>query len=143
MRKDVYSGIILHCMVCQNIIPTNRVAKAVTCSPECAKARRDFIRSRLDHHKCRYCQRPSTPEERARYQQWSRWEQKAVTEEQSAAALQRQVQSLKRKLTERESEIRGRLLEYATSRGHDVLVVNSIMGEESKGNDSTGEETPC
>jgi hypothetical protein len=49
---------------------------------------------------CRYCYRPSTPEERARYHAWRRWEKAGQSEEQSAAALLRQVERLKKKLGE-------------------------------------------
>jgi hypothetical protein len=59
--------------MCTNLIPATRKKDAVTCSPECTKARRDFFRSRIDQEKCRYCNRPSSVEERVNYGRWKRW----------------------------------------------------------------------
>lgn len=92
----------MHCVVCQNTIPVDRKKDAVTCSAECTKARKDFFRSKQDQVSCRYCQRPSSPEERARYQAWRRWEKAGQKDEQSAAQLLREVERLKRKLVELE-----------------------------------------
>lgn len=99
-RRDDYSGVMMHCIVCTNPIPAGRKKDAVTCSPECTKARKDWGRSRQDQEFCRYCQRPSSPEERHRYLAWRRWEKKGLTEEQSAAALLKENERLKRKLAE-------------------------------------------
>lgn len=80
MRKDDFTGTPMHCIVCTNPIPPGRKRDAVTCSPACSKTRRDFWRSRQDQAQCRYCQRPSNPEERARYLAWRRSEKKAHKE---------------------------------------------------------------
>jgi hypothetical protein len=56
---------------------------------------------------CRYCLKPSNPEERARYQAWRRWEKAGQGEEQSAASLLREVERLKKKLAEQEMGING------------------------------------
>ena len=102
-RTDAYRGVHTHCVMCSKAIPADRRWDAITCSPECSKARKDYGRSRQDQIECRYCQRPSTPEERTRYMAWRRWEKAGIKEEQSAAALLRQVERLKRKLAELET----------------------------------------
>jgi hypothetical protein len=105
MRKDDYTGVFMRCVVCMEPIPQDRKKDAVTCSPRCTKMRKDFFRSRIDHSFCRYCMRPSTPEERNRYNAWRRWEKAGIQEEQSAATLLREVERLKRKLAEMESAV--------------------------------------
>jgi predicted nucleic acid-binding Zn ribbon protein len=79
-RKDDYIGKKMHCVVCQNPIPPERKWDAITCSKLCTKARKDYGRSRKDQVQCRYCLRPSTPEERTRYLAWRRAEKKAAKE---------------------------------------------------------------
>jgi hypothetical protein len=100
MRKDSFTGVQMRCVVCTNPIPADRKKDAVTCGKICTKARKDFFRSRIDATSCRYCQRPATPEERARFQAWRRWEKQGVSEEQSSAKLLREVEHLKKKLAE-------------------------------------------
>ena len=97
-RKDDYRGVRMHCVVCQKPIPQERKWDAITCSPQCTKSRKDFGRSRKDQTECRYCQRPSSPEERARFMAWRKWERQGMSEEQSSAQLLREVERLKRKL---------------------------------------------
>jgi hypothetical protein len=48
----------------------------VTCSDECSRARIAFRRNHERKRECRYCFKPSSPEERSRYQRWRRWEAK-------------------------------------------------------------------
>lgn len=79
-RKDDFTGNVMRCVVCTNPIPPDRKSDAITCSKTCTKARRDFMRSKLDQKQCRYCLRPSTVEERARYAAWRRSEKKAEKE---------------------------------------------------------------
>ena len=79
-RKDDFTGTQMHCIVCTNPIPPTRRKDAVTCSTECSKARKNFWRSQQDMVECRYCFRPSTPEERARYIKW-RWAEKKAEKE--------------------------------------------------------------
>jgi hypothetical protein len=62
--------------MCGEVIPDDRPVKAITCSDLCSKMRVQFRKSRQDARECRYCFRPSTPEERRRYQRWRRWEEK-------------------------------------------------------------------
>ena len=79
-RHDSYSENTMYCVNCREPIPATRKWDAITCSPACSKARRDYGRSRRDAISCRYCQRPSNPEERARYQAWRRAEKKTAKE---------------------------------------------------------------
>lgn len=74
-RTDI-SNFTMHCVVCQKPIPADRKWDAVTCSPACTKQRKDYGRARIDQRVCRYCLKPSTPEERQRYLAWRRWEKK-------------------------------------------------------------------
>lgn len=99
-RKDNYRWAQMFCVVCQDPIPEERKWDAITCSPECTKRRKDYGRSRKDQTKCRYCSRPSTPDERARYSAWRRWEKAGKKDPQSAASLLRQVQRLQQKIAE-------------------------------------------
>ena len=103
-RKDDFRSTPRFCVMCQNPIPPERKWDAITCSKECTKRRKDFGRSRLDAMECRYCRRPSTPEERARYAAWRRWEKAGQGDETTAAALLRENVRLKHKLAELQSE---------------------------------------
>jgi hypothetical protein len=79
-RKDDFVGRVMHCIICQNPIPSTRKADSVTCSAECSGTRKAWRRSRLDQTKCRYCLRPSTPAERAAFNRWRKWEAKQAAE---------------------------------------------------------------
>ena len=103
-RTDAYRGMVMHCVVCQEPIPSERKWDAVTCSPECSKTRKDYGRSRKDQAQCRYCLHPSTPEERQRYMTWRKWEKAGMSEAESAAALLRSIEVLKRKLAKYEEK---------------------------------------
>lgn len=103
-RTDAYRGIAMHCVVCQEPIPADRKWDSITCSPECSKFRKDYGRSRKDQSHCRYCNRPSTPEERIRYATWRKWEKAGTSEAESAAALLRNVEQLKRKIAKLEGK---------------------------------------
>jgi hypothetical protein len=83
-RTDAYRGTTMNCVVCKNPIPSTRKWDSVTCTPECTKARKDYGRSRQDQTECRYCLRPSTPEERTRYLAWRRAEKKAAKEQEAS-----------------------------------------------------------
>jgi hypothetical protein len=54
-----------------------------------------------DQKQCRYCYKPSTPEERARFAQWQKWEREGISNEESAASLLREVQRLRKLLAAR------------------------------------------
>jgi hypothetical protein len=97
-RTDKFTGTTMFCVVCQKPVPETRQWSAITCSKECSRARKDFARSHQDQTECRYCRRPATPEERARYQAWRRWEKAGIGEEQSSAKLLRENQRLAEKL---------------------------------------------
>jgi hypothetical protein len=45
------------------------------------------MRSRLDQTECRYCNKPSTPEDRVLYGMWKKAHKKGLTEEQFAAQV--------------------------------------------------------
>jgi predicted nucleic acid-binding Zn ribbon protein len=76
MRKDAFSQITTHCVMCGTPIPKDRPKQAITCSAECSLQRKNFRRSKQDARECRYCRRPSTPEERSRYLRWRKHEEK-------------------------------------------------------------------
>lgn len=76
MRTDKFAGFQLRCIMCPNFIPADRPKRAVTCSKECSQARKDYGRALQDRTECRYCERPSTPAERARYKRWRKFELK-------------------------------------------------------------------
>lgn len=62
-----------HCVVCTAALTEERVVhKAVTCSKDCAKIFRNLRRSLINKHRgrCRTCNRPSSAEERALFNQW-------------------------------------------------------------------------
>jgi hypothetical protein len=71
----------MHCVVCRNELPDSRRKNAITCSPECTQKRKAYWFSKLDAKMCRYCYKPSTPEQRALFQQWRRRPQNAEEEE--------------------------------------------------------------
>ena len=81
MRRDDFHGVLLNCAMCPNKIPSDRPKNAVTCSKECTIARRNYWLSKQDTKMCRYCYKPSTPEQRALFQQWRRRPQNAEEEE--------------------------------------------------------------
>jgi predicted nucleic acid-binding Zn ribbon protein len=84
-RRDDYTGVSMHCVVCQNPIPGDRKKDSVTCGPLCTKARKNYFRSRIDAISCRYCQRPASPEERALFLRWRREMKKAEAEKPPAS----------------------------------------------------------
>lgn len=86
--------------MCTTPIPPDRKKDGITCSKDCTKARRQYLRSLKDHSQCRYCYKPSTPEERSRFHAWMKWEAQGVPQTDSAAQLLRIVEKLKRKVTE-------------------------------------------
>lgn len=64
MPKGTY-GLPGFCVVDAQPISPERLSKgSVTCSKECAKIRRDAQRVQQDQKECRYCRKPSTPEQR-------------------------------------------------------------------------------
>jgi predicted nucleic acid-binding Zn ribbon protein len=64
---------VFHCVVCGGPIASSRIIrKAVTCSEEHAEILTLERRRLRDLGKCRLCNRPSTPEERAEFAAWRR-----------------------------------------------------------------------
>lgn len=67
----------IFCVMCQEPIPAERITRlTVTCSDLCKKRRKDFLKARVEMKHCRYCHKPSTPEQRKRFQRWVRAEEK-------------------------------------------------------------------
>lgn len=61
----------LRCTVCTSVIPPERILReAVTCSKQCANQLRNIRRRTHGLKKCKYCNQPSTPEERKLFAQW-------------------------------------------------------------------------
>jgi hypothetical protein len=96
--------------MCSKEIPAERKWDAVTCSPDCTKARKNYGRSRKDQAECRYCNKPSTPEDRALYGMWKKAHLKGMADEQFTAQvlettrLVRENGRLKKKIAELEAE---------------------------------------
>jgi hypothetical protein len=109
-RTDHFTGIPRYCLMCQTEIPADRKADAITCSKDCTIKRQQYLRSKRDSTECRYCFRPSTPEERARFNMWRKWEKKNAGDEQFAAQvlettrLVRENTKLKQRLAELEEK---------------------------------------
>ena len=70
MRSE---AIPLYCTICKEPIPESRLLlKATTCSKEHARQAKNARRRRRDEDKCRYCNRPSSQEERTLFAAWRR-----------------------------------------------------------------------
>jgi len=60
-----------YCVICGEAIAPSRVTrKAVTCSDQHARDLKNARRKLRDLTRCRLCNRPSTPEERAQFTAW-------------------------------------------------------------------------
>jgi hypothetical protein len=94
--------------MCKKVIPPERKSDAITCSKECTKKRKDFLRSKQDAKECRYCNKPSTPEDRVLFGRWKKAMKKGGTDEQFVAQviettrLVHENERLKRRLAELE-----------------------------------------
>jgi hypothetical protein len=92
--------------MCKKTIPAERKSDAITCSKECTIRRRDFLRSKLDQTECRYCNKPSTPEDRTLFAMWKKAMKRSMGDESFAIQVQdvtrlvRENERLKRKLAE-------------------------------------------
>lgn len=112
-RKDDFVHTTTHCLMCGDPIPADLPKMALTCSEACKIARKNYRRSRQDHRECRYCKKPSTPEQRASYQQWKRRPQDAEEEERyrlwrlaeiAAVQVQSRAETKRRKLADAAAE---------------------------------------
>jgi predicted nucleic acid-binding Zn ribbon protein len=66
------------CVVCGESIPPDRLLKkSVTCSQAHGNILKNERRRRRDQERCRYCNRPSTPEERADFAAWRKTQPQA------------------------------------------------------------------
>lgn len=71
MARKTYDDIKTHCVICTTEIPRERLIRgAITCSNEHSKLRRAQLAAIIDKKECRYCRRPSTPEEREAYKRF-------------------------------------------------------------------------
>lgn len=109
MRTDHFRDVKRYCAMCRTEIPDDRRKDAITCSKACTKARDNYIRARVDQAKCRYCSKPSTPEDRQRFKMWEKWEKKGMRDPEFSAAvletnrLVHEIERLRRKLAELET----------------------------------------
>jgi len=71
MARKTYDEVKTHCVICKAEVPKDRLMRgAITCSKEHAKLRRAQLTAITDKKECRYCRRPSTPEEREAYKRF-------------------------------------------------------------------------
>lgn len=76
MARKTYDDVKTLCIICGSEIPTERIMRgAITCGKEHAKLRRAQLQAITDKKECRYCRRPSTPEEREAYKRFRKFEQ--------------------------------------------------------------------
>lgn len=77
MARKTYDDVKTLCIICGDEIPKDRIMRgAITCSKEHAKLRRAQLAAIVDKKECRYCRRPSTPEERTAYSRFRMLERK-------------------------------------------------------------------
>ena len=77
MARKTFDEIKTKCIICGDEVPKERVMRgAITCSKEHAKIRRGQLLAITDKKECRYCRRPSTPEEREAYRRFRLLERK-------------------------------------------------------------------
>ena len=108
-RTDAFRGVERFCVICRNPIPPERKSDAITCSKECTKKRKDYIRSKQDQEECRYCHKPSTPENRVLFSVWKKAMKRSMGDESFALQVQditrlaRENDRLKHRLAELEA----------------------------------------
>lgn len=75
MARQTFDKIESFCVVDKNPIPVDRLKRrAVTCSKTCSKIRTAQLMAVMEQMECKYCRRPSTPEERQAYKRFRRLE---------------------------------------------------------------------
>lgn len=83
-------------------IPAERVKRnAVTCSKGCADA---IVRQRMllmEQSECKYCRRPSTPEERESFKAWRKWVKDQATPEVAAESTDESTEPVADEVMER------------------------------------------
>ena len=108
-RTDAYRNVERWCVMCKKPIPADRKWDAVTCSTECSATRKNYGRSRKDQTFCRYCNKPSSPEDRILFAAWKKAMRKGMSDEQFAAQvleitrIVHENERLKRRLAETET----------------------------------------
>ena len=78
LRADHFVKIDKHCLMCGKIIPRDhpRYRLTLTDTDECSpNGSMQWRKSREDQRQCRYCKKPSTPAQRARFSRWKRYEE--------------------------------------------------------------------
>lgn len=71
MARKTYDDIKTLCIICGTDVPKERLMRgAITCSKEHSNLRRAQQTAITDKKECRYCRRPSTPEEREAYKRF-------------------------------------------------------------------------
>jgi len=77
MSRKTYDDVKTLCIICGGEVPKDRIMRgAITCSKEHSKLRRNQLTAIVDKKECRYCRRPSTPEEREAYKRFRNMERK-------------------------------------------------------------------
>lgn len=77
MARKTYDDVKTHCIICTNEVPKERLMRgAITCTKEHAKLRHSQLQAIVDRKECRYCRKPSTPEEREAYKRFRNMERK-------------------------------------------------------------------
>jgi hypothetical protein len=102
-----------YCVFDGKPIPAERVKRnAVTCSKECAKAIERQRMLLMEQTECKYCRRPSTPEERESYKQWRKWLKDQATAEATTEAVAEVTETIAEEVTEKITEKATELTEY-------------------------------
>jgi hypothetical protein len=108
------------CVVDSQPVPHDRVKRgSVTCSPQCAKKRRKQQMQLMEQTECKYCRRPATPKERARYKRWRAAENDMaaateVTQENTLEVAREITQRVLHRVTGKTHPRRGELCEILT-----------------------------
>lgn len=72
MTEQTFAEVKNFCVVCgEEIIDKRRLAKgAVTCTREHSKLRKKQQQALMEQKECKYCRRPSTPEQRTAFKRF-------------------------------------------------------------------------
>lgn len=63
------------CTVCGDEVTEERKRRrSITCTRSCAIVRNKYLRAKTDAKKCRFCGQPCTPEEKASYRAWRKFQ---------------------------------------------------------------------
>lgn len=102
-----------YCIFDAKPIPMERLKRnAVTCSNECAKAIERQRMLLMEQTECKYCRRPSTPEERESYKEWRKWLKDQAAAEVTTEAIAEVTETIAEEVTEKITEKAAALTEY-------------------------------